>query len=74
MILAAGIMRHICGMAAIDTINTGVTAGLGIGAYSVMPWVAMNHAFSQRKPKLTVIDGVNVIVGCGIIGLVVMPV
>ena len=72
MILAAGMMRHIFVMAAIDTIGKGVTAGLGIGAFSVMPWVAMNYAFGQRKPMLTVIDGVNVIVGCGIIGLVLM--
>ena len=63
MILAAGMMRHICGMAAIDTIGKGVTAGLGIGAFSAMPWVAMNYAFGQRKPMTTVIDGVNVIVG-----------
>ncbi len=72
MILAAGMMRHIFGMTAIDTLGEGVTAGLGIGAFSVMPWVAMNYAFGQRKPMLTVIDGVNVIVGCGIIGLVLM--
>lgn len=72
MMLAAGMMRHIFGMAAIDTISKGVTAGLGIGAFSVMPWVAMNYAFGQRKPMLTLIDGVNVIVGCGIIGLVLM--
>ncbi|MFN5998228.1 MAG: DUF1761 domain-containing protein [Paracoccaceae bacterium] len=72
MVLAAGMMRHIFGMTAIDTVGEGLTAGLGIGAFSVMPWVAMNYAFGQRKFMLTVIDGVNVIVGCGIIGLVLM--
>jgi hypothetical protein len=72
MVLAAGMMRHIFGMAGIDTLNKGVTAGLGIGAFSVMPWVAMNYAFGQRKVMLTVIDGVNVIVGCGIIGAVLL--
>jgi hypothetical protein len=70
MVLAAGMMRHIFGMTAIDTVGKGVTAGLGIGAFSVMPWVAMNYAFAQRKGMLTVIDGVNVIVGCGIMGAV----
>ena len=70
MLLAAGMMRHIFGMAGIDTVAKGVMSGLGIGAFSVMPWVAMNYAFGQRKGMLTVIDGVNVIVGCGIIGLV----
>lgn len=72
MILAAGMMRHIFGMTAIDTIVEGVTAGLGIGAFSVMPWVAMSYAFGERKPMLTAIDGVTVIVGCRIIGLVLM--
>jgi hypothetical protein len=72
MLVAAGMMRHIFGMAGIDTIGEGVTAGLGIGAFSVMPWVAMNYAFGQRKPMLTLIDGVNVVVGSGIIGLVLM--
>ncbi|MBA3911206.1 MAG: DUF1761 domain-containing protein [Rhodobacter sp.] len=72
MLLAAGMMRYIFGMAAIDTVGKGVTTGLGIGAFSVMPWIAMNYAFGQRKFMLTVIDGVNVTVGCGIIGLVLM--
>jgi Protein of unknown function (DUF1761) len=72
MILAAGMMRHIFNMAGIDTLGEGVTAGLGIGAFSVMPWVAMNYAFGQRKFMLTLIDGVNVIIGCGIIGAVLM--
>lgn len=72
MLLAAGMMRHIFTMTSIDTVGEGFTAGLGIGAFSVMPWVAMNYAFGQRKFMLTVIDGVNVIVGCGIIGLVLM--
>jgi hypothetical protein len=72
MLIAAGMMRHIFGMAGIDTLGKGLTAGLGIGAFSVMPWVAMNYAFGQRKPMLTLIDGVNVVVGCGIMGAVLM--
>ncbi|MGL6211686.1 MAG: DUF1761 domain-containing protein [Paracoccaceae bacterium] len=72
MVLAAGMMRHVFGMAGIDTLGKGITAGLGIGAFSVMPWVAMNYAFAQRKVMLMIIDGVNVIVGCGIIGAVLM--
>jgi hypothetical protein len=70
MVLAAGMMRHIFGMTAIDTVGKGLTAGLGIGAFSVLPWVAMNYAFGQRKFMLTVIDGVNIIVGSGLMGLV----
>lgn len=70
MVLAAGMMRHIFGMAGIVTVGKGLISGLGIGAFSVMPWVAMNYAFGGRKPALTVIDGGNVVIGCGIIGAV----
>jgi hypothetical protein len=72
MVLAAGMMRHIFGMTSIDTVGEGLTAGLGIGAFLVLPWVAMNYAFGQRKFMLTVIDGVNVIVGSGLMGLVLV--
>jgi Protein of unknown function (DUF1761) len=72
MVLAAGMMRHIFGMTAIDTAGKGLTAGLGIGAFIVLPWVAMNYAFGQRKGMLTVIDGVNIVVGSGLMGLVLM--
>jgi hypothetical protein len=30
----------------------------------------MNYAFGMRKPMLTVIDGVNSVVGCTIMGTV----
>ena len=46
----------------------GFVAGLGIGAFFVTPWLAMN--FSMRKPALTMIDRVDVIVGCSIIGVI----
>lgn len=70
MVLAAGMMRHIFGMAGIDGLGKGLIAGLGIGAFSIMPWVAMNYAFGQRKMKLTVIDGGNVVIGSAIMGAV----
>lgn len=70
MLLAAGMMRHIFGMTGIATPGAGLVAGLGVGAFTVMPWVAMNYAFGQRKGMLTVIDGGNVIIGSGIMGLV----
>lgn len=70
MVLAAGMMRHIFGMAAIDSLGKGAIAGLGIGAFTIMPWVAMNYAFGQRKLKLIVIDGGNVVLGSAIMGAV----
>jgi hypothetical protein len=72
MLVAAGMMRHILASAGVSTLGGGLVSGLGIGAFSVMPWVAMNYAFGQRKFSLTIIDGVNVVVGCGIMGLVLM--
>jgi hypothetical protein len=70
MVIAAGMMRHIFGMTGIAGLSKGISAGLGIGAFSVMPWVAMNYAFGQRPMRLTMIDGGNVIIGSGIMGAV----
>ena len=70
MVLVAGMMRHLLGTAGVVTIGGGAVAGFGVGAFLVTPWVAMNYAFAMRKPTLTVIDGVNCIVGCTIMGVV----
>ena len=70
MILVAGMMRHVFATSGITSIGGSVVAGLGIGAFLITPWMAMNYAFSMRKPALTVIDGVNSVVGCGIMGLI----
>lgn len=70
MVLVAGMMRHLLATSGVTTVGGGAVAGLGIGAFLVMPWVAMNYAFALRKPSLTVIDGVNAVVGCTIMGAV----
>jgi Protein of unknown function (DUF1761) len=70
MVLVAGMMRHLLGTSGVTTVGGGAIAGFGIGAFFITPWVAMNYAFSLRKPALTVIDGVNSIVGCAIMGAV----
>ena len=70
MVLAAGMRRHMFGMAGIDSLGKGLLSGLGIGAFTIMPWVAMNYAFGQRRTKLIVIDGGNVVIGSGIMGAV----
>lgn len=70
MIVVAGMMRHMFQMAGIASIGKGFLSGLGIGAFFVVPWLAMNYAFAGRPMKLTVIDGVNVIAGCTIMGVV----
>ncbi|MBN8633321.1 MAG: DUF1761 domain-containing protein [Rhodobacterales bacterium] len=70
MLVVAGMMRHIFAMSGLTTIGGGIMGGAGIGAFLITPWVAMNYAFGMRKPMLTVIDGVNSVVGCTIMGAV----
>jgi Protein of unknown function (DUF1761) len=70
MVIVAGMMRHIFAGAGIDTLGGGIVGGLGVGAFLITPWMAMNYAFSMRKPALTVIDGTNSVIGCGIMGLI----
>lgn len=70
MIVVAGMMRHLLGASGVVTVGGGAIAGFGVGAFLITPWVAMNYAFSMRKPGLTVIDGVNSVVGCTIMGAV----
>jgi hypothetical protein len=70
MVIVAGMMRHMLGTSGVTTGGGGAIAGFGIGAFLITPWVAMNYAFGMRKPVLTVIDGVNSVVGCTIMGAV----
>lgn len=70
MVLVAGMMRHIFAMAGVPSLGGGLVAGAGIGAFLITPWVAMNYAFAMRKPALTLIDGVNSVVGCAVMGAV----
>lgn len=70
MIVAAGMMRHMLASAGITGIVAGTVAGAGMGAFLIMPWVAMNYAFAQRPMALTWIDGVNAVAGSAIMGLI----
>jgi hypothetical protein len=70
MIVVAGMMRHVLATSGIVSPGGGLVAGAGIGAFLVMPWVAMNYAFAGRPMALTVIDGVNAVAGCAIMGLI----
>ena len=65
-------MRHILVMVGADSAEYGLMVGFGIGAFLITPWVAMNYAFAQRPAKLALIDGVNSIVGCSVIGVVLV--
>ncbi len=70
MILVAGMMRHMFQTSGVVTVGGGLVAGLGVGAFFITPWMAMNYAFAMRKSSLTVVDGVNAIVGCAIMGMI----
>lgn len=70
MILVAGMMRHVFATSGIVSYGGGLVAGAGIGAFLVVPWLAMNYAFAGRPMKLTVIDGANAVAGCAIMGLI----
>lgn len=70
MVIVAGMMRHLLASSGVTTIGGGAIAGFGVGAFLITPWVAMNYGFAMRKPALTVIDGVNSVVGCTIMGAV----
>ena len=72
MVLVAGMMRHVFAEGGIDTLGEGAMSGLGVGAFFITPWVAMNYAFGMRKTALTVIDSVNAIVGCTIMGIILV--
>lgn len=69
-VLVAGMMRHIFAMSGLDTLPEGIMGGFGIGAFLITPWVAMNYAFAARSYRLTALDGVNSVVGCTLMGVV----
>ena len=69
-LLVAGMMRHIFVQAHLDTVLLGIMGGFGIGAFLITPWVTMNYAFAARPFKLAVLDGVNAVVGCTLMGMV----
>lgn len=70
MLLVAGMMRHIFGMAGIDGLGAGLVAGLGLGAFIAAPWITINYAYADRPLALTFIDGGYAVLGCALIGAV----
>ena len=70
MIIVAGMMRHIFGMAGIETVGKGLLAGLGIGLFFISPWIMINNAYGGRPFRLTIIDGGYATFGCGVIGAI----
>lgn len=70
MIFVAGMMRHSFAMAGVLTPGKGALAGLGIGAFFIMPWIVLNNAYGMRPMTLSAIDGGYAAFGCAIMGAV----
>jgi hypothetical protein len=70
MLVVAGTMRHLFAFSGIDTLGEGVTTGAGIGAFFISAWVGMNYGFAMKPLALWLIDSVNAVVGCAIMGAV----
>lgn len=70
LILVAGMMRHIFQMAGLDTFLEGLMGGFGLGAFIVLPWIAMNYVYAGRPRNLTLIDGGYAVIACTIMGIV----
>jgi uncharacterized protein DUF1761 len=70
VILVAGMMRHMFGMAGIDSLGKGLVAGLGLGAFIAAPWIVTNYTFADRSRMLMLIDGGYAVIGCAIIGTI----
>lgn len=70
VVLVAGMKRHIFQISGIVTLGGGLLAGFGVGAFFITPWVTMICAFGMRRSSLSAIDGINAVVGCSIMGLI----
>ena len=68
MLLVAGFMRHVFASSGIDTLGKGVLSGLGVGLFFIAPWTMINNAYPGRPFLLTMIDSGYAIIGCGIMG------
>lgn len=71
-LIVAGMMRHIFELAAIDTIGKGIVAGLGIGLFFITPWMVINNLYGMRPAMLTIINGGYAVLGCSVIGLILV--
>ncbi len=74
MILVAGMMRHIFAQAGITDIGKGLVNGGAIGLLFIAPWTMINNAYGMRPFRLTLIDGGYAIIGCAIIGTILVVV
>lgn len=70
LVLVAAMMEHVFQAAGIVTLGAGFWAGLGLGLFVVAPWIISSTMFAKRPINLALIDGMNAMFGCTIIGVV----
>jgi len=71
-VLVAGMTRHILASSGITTVGGGFMVGGGLGMFVALPWMVNNVLFSFRSPSLIWIDGGYPVIGCTIVGVVLM--
>ena len=71
-IVVAGKMRHVLAASGVTSIPSGAIAGFGVGAFLIEAWMMMNNEFAGKPFQLTVIDGVYAVIGCTLMGTVLM--
>ena len=71
-IVVAGMMRHVLAASGVTSIPSGAIEGFGIGAFLIVPWIMMSNEFAGKPFQLTVIDGGYAVIGCTLMGAVLM--
>ena len=72
VIVVVGMMRHVLAASGVTSISAGAIEGFGIGAFLIVPWMMMNNEFGGKPLQLTVIDGGYAVIGCTLMGTVLM--
>ena len=71
-VLVAGMMRHVLAASDVTSVSGGAIAGFGIEAFLIVPWMMMNNEFGDKPLQLTVIDSGYAVIGCTLMGTVLM--
>ena len=72
VIVVVGMMRHVLAASGVTSISAGAIEGFGIGAFLIVPWIMMTNEFAGKPFQLTVIDSGYAVIGCTLIGAVLM--
>lgn len=69
-LLVAGMMRYVFAQIGVTGWDEGLIGGLAIGLFLSLPWLTTCYAFAGRPIVLTLIDGVYVVGGSTLAGIV----